>query len=134
MARPKPDRGYVDEAKVAFRGLVVSCCNAAGVLELVEASLDQIAQSVECVIHPHAQLAGFAHRYLGEDVTFTHGFPNAISVIAAICQQHAWFWQIVIHDQIKAQIIRGLPWRDVGSHGQAVRVDAEMDLGREATS
>lgn len=41
---------------------------------------------------------------------------------------------VVVHDQIEAEVVRCLPWRDVGPHGEARAVDPEVDLGREATS
>ena len=134
MAHPQPDRSYVDETKIAFGGVVVSGCDAAGVLELVEAALDHVAKSVKPVIDTDAHLAGLAHRNLGQDIALIHGFPNAVSIIAAIRQQHARLWQVVIHHQIEPQIVRCLPRRDVCSHWQSMRVDAEVDLGRETTS
>ena len=80
MAYPEPDRGYVDEAKIAFGGLVVSGCNTAGVLELVEATLDQVSQPVQAMIHPNTYFAGLSHWNLGQDITFSHHFPNTNSV------------------------------------------------------
>jgi hypothetical protein len=44
MAEPEADRGDVDEAQEAFGGLVVAGGDAAGVLELVEAPLDEVAR------------------------------------------------------------------------------------------
>ena len=46
MAEPEADRCNVDEAQEAFGGLVVVGGDAAGVLELVEAALNQVAQPV----------------------------------------------------------------------------------------
>lgn len=66
MAQPDADRGNVDEAEEAFRCFVVACFNAAGVLELVEAPLDQVPQQVERAVDGHAQLAdtiGFGSVY-----------------------------------------------------------------------
>lgn len=65
MAQQDADRGNVDEAEEAFRCFVVACCDAAGVLELVEAQLDQVPQQVERAVDGHAQLAdtiGFGRR------------------------------------------------------------------------
>lgn len=133
MAEPQADRRDVDEAEEAFGSLVVTCGDTAGVLHLVEAALDEVAQAVEGAIHGDAQLAGLAHRDDRHDVARLHGFSNLVRVIAAIRQQDARLWQVVVHDQVEAQIVRCLPRRDVRSHGQTRAVDAEVDLGREAT-
>jgi hypothetical protein len=134
MAEPEADRCDVDEAQEALGGLVVACGHPAGVLELVEAAFDEVAQSVKGAVHGQAPLAGLAHWDHRYDVARFHGFANLIRVIAAICQQDARFGQIVVHDQIEAQIVRCLTRRDVRPLGQACAVDAEVDLGREATS
>lgn len=46
-------------------------------------------------------------------------------------EQNALLGQVVSHDQIKAKVVRCLPSLDFGSHGQACRIDPQMDLGRE---
>ena len=62
MAEPETDRGDVDEAQETLGGLVVTCRDAAGVLQLVETPLDEVAQPVEGAIDGDAQLACLAHR------------------------------------------------------------------------
>ena len=86
------------------------------------------------MIDTDAHLSGLAHRDLGQDIALTHGLPDAISIITSIRQQHARLRQIVTHHEIKAETVRSLSGRDVSPHGEAVGVDAEVDLGREATS
>ena len=134
MTHPEANGGYVDEPEVAFYGFVVLSGDAAGVFEFVETTLDPVAKPVQPMIHTDAHLAGFAHRDLGQDIAFMHAFPNAISIMAPVCQKNFRLWQVIIHHQIKPQMVRCLPRRDVWSHGQPVRVDAEVDLGREPTS
>ena len=46
MAHPKAYRRDVDASQEALRGLVVTGGDTAGVLQLVEAPFDQVAQSV----------------------------------------------------------------------------------------
>ena len=43
------------------------------------------------------------------------------------------FRQVVVHDQVEAEIVRCLAWRDVRSHRQPGGIHPEVDLGREAT-
>lgn len=127
MAHPEADGCDVDESEVALRSFVVSCGDTAGVLELVETALHHVPQPVKPMIDTDAHLSGLAHRDLGQDIALTHGFPNAVSIIASIRQQHARLGQSVAHHEIKAEIVRSLPQRDVRSHGQAVRIDADVD-------
>ena len=134
MADPKAYGCDVYEAKVAFSSFVVSCGDTAGVLELVEAAFDQVPQPVKPMIDTDAHLSGLAHRDLGQGIALNHGFPDAISIIASICQQHVRLGQIVTHHEIKAEIVGSLSGRDVSSHRQSMRDDAEVDLGREPTS
>jgi hypothetical protein len=133
MAEPETDRGDVDEPQEALCGFVVAGGDAAGVLQLVEAALDEVAQPVEGAIHGDTELAGLAHGDDRHNVARFHCFANLVRVIAAIRQQDARFRQVVVHDQIEAQIVRCLARRDVRPHREPCAVDAEVDLGREAT-
>ena len=133
MAEPEADGCDVDEREVAFGGFVVAGGDAAGVLQLVEAALDEVAQPVEDAIHCHTQLAVFPHGDHRQHIARLHGLANIVRVVAAICQQDGRLWQVVCHDQIEAEIVRRLAGRDLRPHGQAGAVDAEVDLGRETT-
>jgi hypothetical protein len=133
MAEPKADRGDVDESKEAFGGFVVTGGDPSGVLKVVEAALDEVAQAVKGAIHGNTQFAGLSHRDHGQHVARLHGFANLVRVIASVCQQGAGLGEVVVHDQVEAEVIRPLPRRDVRPHGQARAVDAEVDFGREAT-
>lgn len=134
MAEPKADRSDVDEPQEALSRLIVACCDAPGVLELVEAPLDQVAQAIERTVHADAFLSGFAHRDDRQHIALFHFHPDAVGVISAIRQQHAGTGQVVGHDQIETEIVGCLARRDLRPHGQTMRVDKEVDLGREATS
>ena len=133
MAEPKADRCDVDEAQEAFGCLVVASGDSAGVFQLVEAALDEVAQPVEGTVHRDEQPAYLSHGDNRDDVTGFHGFANIVRVITPIRQQDAGLRQVVGHDQIEAQIVRRLPRRNLRPHGQAGAVDAEVDLGREVT-
>ena len=60
MAKPEADRRCVDEAQEAFGGLVVAGGDTAGILELIEAPLDNVPQSVEPAIDSDTEPARFA--------------------------------------------------------------------------
>ena len=86
------------------------------------------------MIASDAHLAGFALGDLGDYIPRRHVFRNAVSIIASVGQQDAWPWQVVGHDQIESDVVGCLSRRDLGPHWQPCCIDAEMNLGREATS
>ena len=57
MAEPEADRRDVDEAQEALCGLVIAGGDTTGILELVEAPLDQVSQPVERAVDADARLA-----------------------------------------------------------------------------
>ena len=133
MTQPEADGRDVDETQEAFGGLVVAGGDAAGVFQPVEAAFDEVAQPVEGAIHRHPQLAGFPHGDHRQHVARLHGLANIVRIVAAIGQQDGGLGQVVGHHQIEAEIVRCLAGRDLRPHRQAGTVDAEVDLGREAT-
>jgi len=133
MAKPKADRRDVDGAQETLSRLVVACCDASGVLELIEAPLDQVAQARERPVHADAFLAGFAHRDDWQNIACIHVLPNAVSVITPIREQYPGIGQVVSHHQIETEIVGCLARRDLCPHGQSLRIDEEVDLGLKAT-
>lgn len=105
----------------------------AGVLELVKSSRDEIAQPVDGSLDGCGQLARLEHRHHGYDIMRLHGVANLVRVVAAMCQWCGVFWQIGVHVQVEAQIVRRLTRRDVRPHGQACAVDTQVDIGRKVT-
>ena len=116
MTEPEADRRDVNEAEKAFRRLVVAGRDTPGVLELVEAAFDQIAQAIQRTIDTNPFFAGLAHRYHGQDVARLHAVSDLVCIVAAICEQHARAGQIIHHHQIEAEIVRRLARRDLCSH------------------
>ena len=51
------DRRDIHEAKEALRGFVIAGCNAADVLQLIEAPLDQVPHRIQRIIAPGARLS-----------------------------------------------------------------------------
>ena len=109
MAEPDADRGDVDEAQEALCGFVVAGGDAAGILELVEAALDQVAQAIELAVDGDAEPSGLSHRDYRHDVSCLHGFANIVRVMAAIRQQDAGRGRVVGHDRVEAQIVLSAP-------------------------
>lgn len=98
-----------------------------------EAPLGQVAQAIERPVHADVFLAGFAHRDDWLNIACIHVFPNTVSVITPICEQCPGIWQVVSHHQIETAIVGCLARRELCPHGQPMRFDEEVDLGRKAT-
>ncbi len=121
------------EAEIAVGGFVVSGGEAAGVFELVEASLDHVAQSIDCRIDGKLDEPVALGRDHRDAAAFFHIFANEVSVIALVGEQHTRRGAVGIHDRLIAFIIRDLAASEGECYGQAHRIDAEMDFGRKAT-
>lgn len=63
--------------------------DAAGVLQFVEAPLDEVAEPVELLVDGDALFPGFSHWDHRHDVAILYGFANSISVVATIRKQDA---------------------------------------------
>ena len=123
----------MDEAEVAVGGLVVTGRQPSGVLELVEAALDHVAQRIDRGIDGQLdQSVPLGRDHRGAAAAF-HIFANEVSIIAFVGQQHLGCWPVGIHDRQIAFVIGDFAARQGKSYGQAQRIDAEMDLGRKAT-
>ena len=123
----------MDEAEIAGSGFVVSGCQSAGVLELVEAAFDHVAQGIDGGIDGKLDQPvplGWDHR---DAAAPFHIFANEVSVIAFVGQQHLGCWPVSIHNRQIAFVIGDFTAGQRERYGQAQRIDAEMDLGRKAT-
>ena len=105
MAKPEPDAGDVDEAEETVCGFVVAYCQAATVLELVETTLDHVAQGVDGHVDDLAHLAVLSHGDHGQRVTALDVFSNFIRVIAPVGDQHGGLRKVVGHHQIIARVV-----------------------------
>ena len=124
----------MNEAEIARCGFVISGREPSRVLELVEASLDAVAQGVDVTIDRDLNLAAPAGRNDARSAPFPQRFANMIGIIAAIGKQDFGFRSLRFHQRIKARIIRDLAGGDLGGYWQAFAIRAEVNLRREATS
>lgn len=63
MAQPETDLRDVDEARQALGGLVAACGDGAGILEPVQAPLDQVPRTIQGTVETNAHHAGFPLRH-----------------------------------------------------------------------
>lgn len=123
----------MDKAEVAVGGFIVSGCQPSGILELVEAALDHVAQSVDGGIDGELDQAVPLGRDHRDTAAPLHIFANEVSVITLIGEQHPGGWPVGIHDRQIAFVIGDFAAGQRERYGQAQRIDAEMDFGRKAT-
>lgn len=123
----------MDEAQVAVGGFVVASRQPPGVLELVEAAFDHVAQGIDGGIDGQLDQPVSLGRDHGRAAAPLHIFANEVSIIALVGQQHLRRWPIGIHDRHISLEVGGFTPGQRHRYGQAQRIDAEMDLGRKAT-
>ena len=123
----------MDEAEIAVGGFVISGGETPGVLELVEATLDHVAQGVDVGIDRELHEAVAPCRDHREAPAPFHILPNEISVIALVGQEHFGCRSVCVHDRPITLEVGNLTAGKSERYGQAHRIDAEMDLGRKAT-
>ena len=131
---PEADRCDLDEAAVAVGGLVVASCDASGVLQAVEASLDPVAQGVDVGVDALTHLAVPAGGDDCDAAPVLHVLADRVGVVAAVGEQHPGERSVGLHQRTVAAIIGNLAAGDLDGDGQPRAVRLEMDLGREATS
>ena len=123
----------MDEAEIAGGGFIVTGCQPSGVLELVEASFDHVAQGIDGGIDGQLDEPVALGRDHRDAAALLHVFANEVSVIALVGQQHLGCWPVGIHDRQITFVIGDFAAGQGKGYGQAQRIDAEMDLGRKAT-
>ena len=84
MADPEADRSDIYEAEEAFGCFVIAGCHAPSILQLVEASLDQVSQPVEMPIQTNALLSGLSHWDHRSNAAVVQVGANAVGVVTFV--------------------------------------------------
>ena len=123
----------MNEAKIACGSFVVTRCQTAGALELVEAALDPVPQ---CIRHGLDEDGFFAidfARYDRSAPTLSDDTTDVIAVVATVGNKHSGFGQIGIDKRIEPFEVGDFATAYLRPDRQSVSVGNEVDLGREAT-
>ena len=123
----------MDEAEIAVGGFVVTGRQPSGVFELVEASLDHVTQGVDGGIDRQLDKPVALGRDHCDATAPFHIFANEVSIIALVGEQYLGCRPVGIHDRQIALEVRDFAAGQRERYGQAHRIDAEMNFGREAT-
>lgn len=123
----------MDEPEIACGGFVVSGCQASGAFEFVEAAFDLIAQRVDKIIDGDWMFPVGSAWNDRRATMFFYCLSDMIGIIPLVGDENLRRWKIALHQGVKAFVIRDFTSGDFGSHGQAIGVGDQMNLGREAT-
>src|SRR5258705_1133451 len=122
----------MDEAEIACSGFVVSSCEAARILEFVEAAFDTISEGVDVVIDRDLDLSSASHRD-DCDAAFGLGMlTDAVGIVSFVGDENLGGWRVCVHHEVVALVVRDLPAGDLRCDGEPFGVGTEMDFGREA--
>lgn len=113
-------------------GFVISGGDAPGVLQPVDAPLDEVAQGIGEIVDLFLNLSAFSHRNDCGAAALFEVIPDAVRIITLVCQQH-FRLRNALHHRFVALVARALPGGDLGPHGEAVAIGAEVNLARETT-
>lgn len=123
----------MDEGSIAERGLVVTCREAPGILEFVEAALDDVAQRIDGRIDRDLQKPVAFGGDHGEAAALLHVLADEVGIIALVGKQDFCRRSLLFHERAVSLVIRDFPACQGEGDREAQSIDAEMDLGRKAT-
>ena len=103
-------------------------------LELCEAALDMIAQSVDVAVDGRLDFAVLARRDDGLCAPFREVFTNGIAVVAFVGDENLGLGAGFVHYRLIAHVAGNLAARQRDRDGKPDRVGSQMDLGRVATA
>ena len=124
----------MNEAGEGLGELVVSGCEPSRVFETIEASFDSVSKRVDRAVDFDLNAPVLFRRDDRRAAALLDIGADFVGIISAIGQQHLGSRRIFFHQWLVAFDIVGFARRERCSDREAVRVGAEMDLGREATS
>lgn len=123
----------MNETEVACGGFVVSCSEAPGAFELVEAAFHTISQGVCDGIDEDRFVAVGLAGNDGRAAALFDDLADVIAVITTIRDEHFGFGKIIIDQCVEAFEVRDLATAYLRPDRQSVSVGNEVDLGRKAT-
>ena len=106
---------------------------AAGAFELVDASLDAVAQGIDEAVDLNGLLSVLLAGDDRRSAPFFHVVADVAAVIAPVGDGEFAWRQVRIGKQVVTLVIRDFSAGDFGAHRQAVPIGDQMNLGRKAT-
>ena len=103
----------MQEGTITGRRFVVTCCDTSRILEVIEASLDAVAQCVELIVHTNGCAPVAPGRNHGPRASFGDGLADGVAVVAPVRDDGGGRGRV---------LVVGGPYRlDTSFQGMAVR-------------
>ena len=123
----------MDDGEIACGCFVVSGREAPGALELVEATLDLISQSIYEAINRDRLSAICSAGNDGRSAARLDVIADVIGIITTVGDEDLGGGQISIGQNVITLVVRDFAAGDFGPDRQAPGIGDQMNLGREAT-
>ena len=122
----------MDEGEIAYGGFVVSCGEAACVLQSVEATLDPVAQAVDEIVDGDLDFAPLAHGNDGNAAAVPDVGADGVGIIALVGNENFRIGRFGVHHEVVALVVRDFPAGDFRRDGEPFGVRPEVDFRGEA--
>jgi hypothetical protein len=129
-SEPQPHRGELDHGEEVGGELVVAGSDAAEVLQLREEALDQVALAVEALAEAGFPAPVALGRDVGRGALVLDQLADAIGVVGLI-RQHDGSRDEMVEQRVGDLPVMRLPCRQAEPDREPLRVDDDVDLGRE---
>lgn len=120
-----------DESKIIGVVLFETCGDGTEVLQLIEETLNEVAEAVEEGAERRDVNASWHRLNIGPATASGHFPAQGIAVIGAVCEENLAFTEIVNHTGCATAIVR-LTFRQLQCDRKAIGVDKSMDFRRQA--
>ena len=123
----------MDHGEEVGSELVVAGGNAAEVLQLGEEALDQVALAIEPLAEARLPLAVALGRDVGRGTLLLDQLPDTVGVIGLVGQHNGARGEVV-EQPVRNLAVMRLPGGQAEPDRQPLRIDDDVDLGREPTA
>lgn len=120
----------MDHSEEVGGELVVTGCDATEVLQFGEEPLDQVALAVEPLAEAWLPLSVALGRDVGRSALILYQFADAVGIIGLV-RQHDGARAKMIEQRVRNLSVVCLPSCQAEPDREALRVDDDVDLGRE---
>ena len=130
-SHPDSGRGDFDESKIIGVVLFETCGDGTEVLELIEETLNEVAEAVEEGAERRDINASWHRLDIGPATASGYVPAQGIAVIGAVCEENLAFTDLAKHTSGATTIVR-LTFRQLQCDRKSVGVDKSMDFRRQA--
>lgn len=123
----------MDDGEIACGCFVVAGCKASGAFELVEATLDPVAQGIDEAVDWNRLLAICPAGNDRRCAACLGIAADVVGIVSPVGDQNPGGGQIPVDERVISLVVGDFATGDLGSDRQAPAIGDQMYLGREAT-